>query len=114
MMRTMYSFVSSSEVSEPEAISAWSWATVASLCRVGTLPDALCPVASFAAATGSASNAARRRDRMAGAIILFLLGRLGHAMPHTRMGGSTTSGFFWSAPHLVCAADHRLRPEILL
>src|SRR5437899_202493 len=86
MMRTMYSFVSSSEVSEPEAISAWSWATVASLCRVGTLFDALCPMASFTAATGSASNAARRRDRMAGAIILFLLGRLGHAIPHTRTG----------------------------
>src|SRR4029077_4571392 len=73
MMRLMYSLVNSSEVSLPEAISAWSWATVASLCRVGTSGESLFRVASFAAATGSASKAARRRVRMAGTIIWFLL-----------------------------------------
>src|SRR3984893_8036303 len=36
-MRAIYSLVSSSELSLPDAISAWSWAIVASLCRVGIL-----------------------------------------------------------------------------
>src|SRR6202165_4501819 len=81
MMRLMYSLVNSSEVSLPEAISAWSWATVASLCRVGTLGESLFCVASFAAATGSASKAARRRVRTAGTIIFFLLGVFGRVTP---------------------------------
>src|SRR5215472_8087757 len=38
MIRWMYSVVSCSEVRAPEAIAAWSCATVASLCCVGTLP----------------------------------------------------------------------------
>src|SRR6266536_3998335 len=75
-MRSMYSLVSSSEVSLPEAISAWSWATVASLCRLGTPFGSLGRVASFAAAKGSASKAATRKVRTAGTIILFLLGEL--------------------------------------
>src|ERR1700732_5450129 len=81
MMRLMYSLVNSSEVSLPEAISAWSWATVASLCRVGTSGELLFRGASFAAATGSASKAARRRVRRAATIILFLLGNLGWITP---------------------------------
>src|SRR6267142_404989 len=67
-MRLMYSLVKATEVSWPDAISAWSWATVASLCCVGTS----C-VASFAAARGSVSKAATRRERTAGTIIVFLL-----------------------------------------
>ncbi len=66
-MRVMYSCVRCSEVSMPEAISAWSWATVASLCCVGT---AFCAALCAAAEVGSKS-AARRRLRITGAVILF-------------------------------------------
>ena len=81
IMRAMYSLVSSTEVSLPEAISAWSWATVASLCVFGTSDDSLFRVASFAAAKGSASKAERRRVRRAGTIIWVLLGISVRAMP---------------------------------
>jgi hypothetical protein len=70
MMRAMYSCVSCSEVSLPEAISACSWATVASLCWVGTdVVEALCPNAE-----AGASRAANNKIRIAGAFIFFLLG----------------------------------------
>src|SRR5712672_3889667 len=59
-MRPMYSLVSCSAVSLPEAISAWSWATVASLCCVGT---------AFCAAPEVGSNSAvRRRLRITGVV----------------------------------------------
>src|SRR5258708_3080201 len=70
-MRAMYSLVSSADVSLPDAISAWSWATVASLCCLGTLGDSLFFVASFAAARVSARKAGRRKLRTAGTFILF-------------------------------------------
>src|SRR6266481_3457011 len=71
MMRAMYSWVSCSEVSEPEAISAWSWATVASLCRVGML----CP-----SAEAGASRAANSKIRIMEVFIYFLLRSLGRGL----------------------------------
>src|SRR5664279_2678785 len=75
MMRAMYSLVNPSEVSLPAAISAWSWATVASLCRFGTSGDSLFRVASFAAASGSASKAERTRVRKDGTSIVVPPGK---------------------------------------
>src|SRR5712691_5499351 len=66
-IRVMYSCVRSSEVSMPEAISAWSWATVASLCCVGM---AFC-VPPCPDAEAGASRAARSKMRITGILILF-------------------------------------------
>src|SRR5258708_7928666 len=74
MMRAMYSLVSCSEVRLWEAISAWSSATVASLCCVGMAP--LCPDAE-----AGASRAASRRMRIAGVFMLFPPESLGRVMP---------------------------------
>src|SRR5712691_9292981 len=75
-MRAIYSLVNSSEVSMPEAISAWSWATVASLCCVGM---AFCAPPCPDAAAG-ASRAARSKMRVTGILILFPPGSLGCGM----------------------------------
>ena len=64
-IRAMYSLVSCSEVSWPEAISAWSWATVASLCCVGMAVLAVC-----AAIKVGISRDARMRERTAESFIL--------------------------------------------
>ena len=61
----MYSLVSSSEVSLPEAISAWSWATVASLCSLGMGLRS----SSWASADAGSNSAARRRLRIPGVVI---------------------------------------------
>src|SRR5229473_4850655 len=77
MMRAMYSLVSCSEVRLWEAISAWSSATVASLCCVGMEFCApLCPDAE-----AGASRAASRRMRIAGVFMLFPPESLGRVMP---------------------------------
>src|SRR5713226_5451129 len=75
-MRAMYSLVNSSEVSMPEAISAWSWATVASLCCVGI---AFCAPPCPDAEAG-ARRAARSKIRITGIFILFPPGSLGRGM----------------------------------
>src|ERR1700756_5274297 len=75
-MRLMYSWVSCSEVSLPEAISACSWATVASLCSVGTeVCERPCPNAE-----AGASRAANSKIRIAGVFIFFPPGSLGRGL----------------------------------
>src|SRR6266403_1154218 len=75
-MRAIYSLVSSSEVSMPEAICAWSWATVASLCCVGMVFCApLCPDAKL-----GVRRTARKRMRIAGVLMLFPPGSLDRGM----------------------------------
>src|SRR5882757_9964017 len=66
-MRVRYSRVSSSELSLPEAISACSWATVASLCRVGTA------CSSCAAARVGTSKAATTKVHIGCVVMLFPL-----------------------------------------
>src|SRR5258708_2091005 len=75
-MRVMYSCVNRSDVSAPEAISAWSWATVASLCCVGIEFCApLCPDAE-----AGASRAARSKVRVTRAFMSFPPGSLGRGL----------------------------------
>src|SRR5882672_1834180 len=76
MIRAMYSLVSSSEVSLPDAISAWSWATVASLCCVGMeFCDPPCAVAK-----PGASRVAKSTVRIAEMFMLLPPESLGRGM----------------------------------
>src|SRR5580765_3883957 len=87
-MRAMYSLVSASDVSLPDAISAWSCATVASLCRFGTPSGSTADgVPAFAKPKLEITKVARMRVLTDGQIILsFLLeaGRAGTTIGKTR------------------------------